>query len=96
VHAGGSFGVDVPQAHAGTLINAPKYLGLHQGLVGFWNFDGPSVSGVHAYDMSGNGNRGTLTGPTRTIGKLGQALQFDGVNDYVDLEPLPIGRIVWR
>jgi Concanavalin A-like lectin/glucanases superfamily len=37
------------------------------------------------YDRSGNGNRGTLSnGPVRTVGKLGQALQFDGSNDYVD------------
>jgi hypothetical protein len=38
-----------------------------------------------AIDRSGHGNNGTLTnGPQRTIGKLGQALSFDGVNDYVD------------
>jgi hypothetical protein len=37
-----------------------------------------------AVDGSGQGNKGTLTnGPTRTIGKIGQALQFDGSNDQV-------------
>ncbi|HEX9868122.1 MAG TPA: LamG domain-containing protein, partial [Candidatus Tectomicrobia bacterium] len=67
-------------------MNAPKYLGLERGLVGFWSFDGKDMSGVHAYDKSGNGNRGELTGgPVRSSGKLGQALSFDGSNDYVDM-----------
>ena len=39
-----------------------------------------------AYDSSGNGNDGNLTnGPTWTSGKIGGALSFDGVDDYVDL-----------
>ena len=41
-------------------------------------------------DKSGNGNTGYMQGFTSTssakvAGKLGQALKFDGVNDYVDL-----------
>lgn len=56
--------------------------------MGHWTFDGKHLSGVHAYDASGNGNRGILTptdgtGPVRTAGKLGQRLEFDGQNDYV-------------
>jgi len=52
--------------------------------VGEWSFD--EGSGLSAYDRSGNGNTGTLTnGPTWTTGKIGKALKFDGVNDYVDL-----------
>lgn len=55
------------------------------GLVGWWKFD--ETSGTVAYDSSGNGNNGNLTnGPTWTTGKIGGALSFDGVNDYVDLE----------
>ncbi len=47
------------------------------------NFD--EKSGNTAYDSSGNGNDGTLTnGPTWTRGKFGSALEFDGVDDYVD------------
>jgi hypothetical protein len=72
-------------AQAGYIVNAPKYLGLERGLVGYWSFDGKDIAGVHAYDASGTGNRGVLSGPVRTAGKLGQALQFDGSNDYVDL-----------
>ena len=48
------------------------------GLVGYWKFDG------NASDSSGLGNNGTLVGgPTFTTGKIGQALSFDGVDDFV-------------
>ena len=55
------------------------------GLVGYWNFD--EGTGTTAGDSSGNGNTGTLVnGPTWTTGKVGSgALQFDGVNDYVNM-----------
>ena len=52
------------------------------GLVGHWTFD--EGSGTTANDSSGNNNTGTLTnGPTWTTGKIGQALNFGGPNDYV-------------
>jgi hypothetical protein len=61
---------------------------LSQGLVGWWTFDGNDMAGNYAVDKSGTGNRGTLTGsnglPTRTIGKLGQGMNFDGVDDFVN------------
>ena len=66
---------------------------LEQGLIGHWTFDGKdtpwsSATAGTAIDRSGNGNNGTLTNMTRagspTIGKLGQALNFNGINDYVD------------
>jgi hypothetical protein len=54
------------------------------GLVGYWPFNGPDISGTTAYDRSGKGGNGTLgNGPTKTIGKIGQGLSFDGTNDYV-------------
>ncbi len=47
-------------------------------------------SGTTAYDTSGNGNDGTLTnGPSWVRGKYGSALDFDGVDDYVDLGTYP-------
>lgn len=43
-------------------------------------------SGTTAFDTSGNGNNGTLTGgPVWDRGKNGSALRFDGVDDYVGL-----------
>jgi len=44
------------------------------------------MAGNTAFDRSGQGNNGTLTnGPVRTLGKIGQALDFDGSNDYVGM-----------
>jgi prepilin-type N-terminal cleavage/methylation domain-containing protein len=55
-----------------------------QGLVGYWTFD--EGTGTIAYDYSGNGNNGILVnGPTWTTGKVGGALSFDGVDDYVHI-----------
>ena len=52
------------------------------GLVGYWTFD--EGSGTTASDSSGNNNTGTLTGgPTWATGKIGGALSFDGVDDYI-------------
>jgi hypothetical protein len=55
---------------------------MTQGLVGYWGMD--EGAGTTAYDGSGNSNTGTLTnGPKWTTGKVGGALSFDGLNDYV-------------
>jgi len=71
------------QATRGKFHSSKK--GLTNGLVGMWSFDGPHMSDNTAIDISGQGNNGTLTnGPKRTIGRIGQALEFDGVDDYVD------------
>ena len=57
---------------------------LTEGLVGWWKFD--ETDGGVAYDSSGNGNEGNLTnGPTWVEGKIGGALSFDGVNNYVQI-----------
>ena len=66
-------------------VNTSQNAKIASGLVGLWSFDGADMQGTTAYDRSGNGNNGTLVNtPTRIIGKLGQALSFDGVNKYVD------------
>ena len=52
------------------------------GLIAHWKFD--EGTGTIAGDSAGT-NTGTLTnGPTWTTGKIGSALSFDGVNDYVN------------
>ena len=60
-----------------TVSNLPP---PNPGLVGAWGFD--EASG-NALDSSGLGNVGTLSGATRTTGRYGGGLQFDGVNDWV-------------
>lgn len=52
-------------------------------LVGHWTFDGPDIHGTTVMDRSSYGNDGVATGTTKTIGKLGQGLSFNGSSDYV-------------
>jgi len=53
-------------------------------LVGHWRFD--EGSGTTAYDMSVYGNDGTLQSDPQWVGgKFGPALQFDGVDDFVEV-----------
>jgi hypothetical protein len=51
--------------------------------VASWGFQ--EGVGTTAADGSGNGNTGTLLGPTWTIGAFGNGLTFDGVNDRVQV-----------
>jgi len=53
---------------------------IANGLVGFWKLDSAST----LRDISGNGNTATVYGATITQGRIDKALQFDGVDDYVD------------
>ncbi len=73
-------------ASADTLIKPTNNLGL----VGYWSFD--EGTSTKAHDGSGSGNTGTLTNmatpATATSGwtingKRGNALNFDGTNDYM-------------
>ncbi len=65
---------------------------LASGLVGHWTFDGQYLTTASASDTSGLGNGGSLRGangkPVPTQGILGQALKFDGVDDYVSATKL--------
>jgi hypothetical protein len=58
-----------------------------RGLVAHWNFD--EGSGAVAHDGSGHGHDGSIYGATWTDGACAQALDFDGVDDYVDVVPFP-------
>ena len=53
-------------------------------LAGYWKLDGD------AHDSSGNGIDGSIQGPIFTAGRLGQALDFDGEDDYVNVGGLNI------
>jgi len=75
-----------------SIINkSPNYLGSSNGLVGYWTMDGSKVNWNTGAvtDSSGRGNTGTITNMATStgvaIGKIGQALNFDGVNDFVTI-----------
>ncbi len=53
-------------------------------ILAYWEFD--EGFGNTAYDSSGHDYDGTIHGATWTTGHSGYALDYDGVNDYVDLD----------
>jgi len=58
------------------------------GPAGYWKFD--DGSGSVAVDASSNGNTGSLTNaPTWTLGKIGGAIQLDGVSQDVRVADSP-------
>jgi hypothetical protein len=42
-------------------------------------------SSTTAYDSSGKGNNGIVSGPSWVIGKFGKGLKFDGISGYVEV-----------
>jgi len=65
-----------------TIAKRSERLVITDGLVAAYDFD--EGSGTSAPDISGNGNTGTLSGPTwNASGRRGSALSFDGVDDRV-------------
>jgi hypothetical protein len=71
---------------------SPQY-GISNGLVGHWSLDTrhtpwTSATAATTVDMSGNANNGTLNNMAKAtsprVGKVGQGLKFDGVDDYVN------------
>ncbi|MFA6097661.1 MAG: LamG-like jellyroll fold domain-containing protein, partial [Candidatus Paceibacterota bacterium] len=69
---------------AGIFIFSSSLSTQATGETAYWKFD--ETSGTSASDSSGNNLTGTLVnGPAWVAGKSGNGLQFDGVNDYVEL-----------
>jgi len=63
--------------------------GADAGLVGWWKLN--EVDGFVASDSSGNGLDGTLVGDPQWVpGKIGGALRFGGVRDWVDCGTSPL------
>ncbi|GAG01031.1 unnamed protein product, partial [marine sediment metagenome] len=73
------------------ITNAPITNKQTGGLVGHWTFNGGDMDwgSNTAYDRSGEGNNGIITNMSTTTsvtgGISGQALEFDGVDDYVSV-----------
>lgn len=58
---------------------------VESGLVSYWSFDAAEIAGNKAIDSFGN-NDGTIVGdPDVVAGKIGEALEFNGVDQYVDV-----------
>ncbi len=79
------------------IMSAPPYLlNISNGLVAYWTFDGKDINWTAATttDRSGNGNTGTMANMSATtstaVGKVGQALSFDGATTYISLASSPI------
>ncbi|MGZ9108866.1 MAG: RCC1 domain-containing protein [Micavibrio sp.] len=71
---------------------APDLVAVPDGLIGYWKFDETSGA-TTAADSSGNGRTGTLTNMAPAsdwvAGHSGNALDFDGTNDYVSVTSAP-------
>jgi len=56
-----------------------------KGLVSYWSFDRADIDGKTVKDALGN-NDGTINGDAQIVkGKIGEALEFDGKDDFVDV-----------
>ena len=53
---------------------------LDEGLVAYWSFDDGT-----AHDDSGHGHDGVIHGAAVVLGVSGNALSFDGIDDYVEI-----------
>lgn len=70
----------VGQAYTDTIVT--------DGLVSYWTFDNKDITGKTVKDVFGN-NNGTIVGDPKSVtGRVGDALEFDGSEDYVNLTNL--------
>ena len=68
------------------LLSGMVSLTANAGLVGYWSFD----EADEANDLSGNGHDGVIRGNPKVIaGKFGEALEFNGSTDYVEIPDAP-------
>jgi hypothetical protein len=82
---------------ATTKIGKARTPAVTTSLIGYWTLDGADINWTtgRVADKSGNGNHGyvqglmsTSTAPTR--GKIGQALNFDGVDDFTRVSSIDL------
>ena len=69
-----------------TYANIARAQAVKEGLVGYWPFDKDTIKGDTVKDVFGK-NDGTIIGdPKNVTGKIGEALEFGGDGDYVNLD----------
>ena len=93
--------IDEKSAGGTTIGDIWSFTARNRGsIISWWKFD--EVDGSTAYDSAGDNNGTLVNGPVWTTGKIGGALSFDGVDDYVDLgnssslkPPLPVTISAW-
>ena len=67
-------------------VNSVKCQVVEDGLISYWSFDAPDVKGNTVIDLVG-GNDGTTVGALKHVkGKIGQAFEFGGDPDVIDVE----------
>lgn len=71
-----------------TLVGRTPTEQYNDGLVAHWTFDGKHTTATTVSDIVG-GNDGTISGATASPGVVGQAVAFDGVNDYIAVPDSP-------
>ena len=59
-----------------------------EGLVSYWTFDQSNMSGKNVEDVWGDNNAIIKGNPKVVTGQIGEALEFDGLEDYVNLTNL--------
>lgn len=75
-----------------TEIGGSKETSISDGLIGYWSMNGKDIDwrSQTVYDRSGAGNNGvtvnTSTTTSPTMGRIGQALSFDGSTSYVQVQ----------
>jgi hypothetical protein len=81
-------GVNKYAASPAIISSQPCLSGLSCGLVAYWTFNGKDLINGFVKDRSENNKNGNVinisTTTFYTAGKIGQAFNFDGVDDYVD------------
>lgn len=74
-------------AEPGTDLILTPGEGPREGLVAHWSFD--EGQGTAVTDSTLNGSDGIINGAQWATGPGGYALEFDGVDDYVDITEMP-------